>query len=215
MATSDPSTLPKPRATGGNGEARTFYYERDFGRNAVKILPGEYFVAGDDIAISTVLGSCVAACLWDRATGFGGMNHFMLPSRARRPDCEYDALLCGDYAMEVLVNAMFARGSRRERLVAKAFGGGNVVSHLKRSIGDGNIEFARTWLEREGIALHASDFGGPWARKVVCDVVRGEVFCRRIDCGQAASVSIVQEEEAYETALSRRTVAGSDDIELF
>ena len=66
MATQSTTDLPKPRATGASGEAATFYYERDFGRNAVKVLPGEFFVSPDDIVLSTVLGSCISACIWDR-----------------------------------------------------------------------------------------------------------------------------------------------------
>ena len=74
--------LATPRLSGAVGEACTVYFEREFERNAVKLLPGEYFVSGDDIVLSTVLGSCVAACMWDRTAKVGGMNHFMLPGEA-------------------------------------------------------------------------------------------------------------------------------------
>ena len=188
------------------------------GRNlesvAKNIHPGEWKV-DDTQPIGTLLGSCVSVCLFDPVLRFGGMNHFMLPIRTRNSDSEFDSLLCGDYAMEVLVNAMLNRGARRQRLIAKAFGGGNVVSLLRKSVGEGNIAFARTWLEREGIALRASDFGGLWARKIVFDPTSGDAFCRRIDCSQKVSKQVAQEETDYEKSLVSKVTTVGKAIELF
>lgn len=190
----------------------------DPGRNlesaAWNINPGEWAV-DDTRPIATLLGSCVAVCLFDPVLRLGGMNHFMLPVRTRSTDSEFDSLLCGDYAMEVLVNAMLTRGVRKERLVAKAFGGGNVVSLLRKSIGEGNIGFARTWLDREGIALRASDFGGAWARKIVFDPGNGDAYCRRVDCSQPVSKQVAQAETLYENTLVSAPKTSAKAIELF
>lgn len=93
--------------------------------------------------IATLLGSCVAVCLYDTRLRLAGMNHFLLPGGTRRHVDGDEIVLQGDYAMEVLRNAMFARGAHPSRLVAKAFGGGNVVSGIHTAIGTRNAEFAR------------------------------------------------------------------------
>ncbi|MCX7176747.1 MAG: chemotaxis protein CheD [Proteobacteria bacterium] len=165
--------------------------------------------------IATLLGSCVAVCLFDPKLRFGGLNHFMLPIRTRASDSEYDALLRGDYAMEVLVNAMLGKGAQKQRMTAKAFGGGNVVSSLRKSIGDGNISFTRSWLEREGIDLVASDFGGPWARKVIFEPDTGDAYCKRIQSSQAITSQVTQEEVAYENSLLGPSKPREKKIELF
>ena len=139
----------------------------------------------------------------------------MLPIRTRNTDNEYDSLLRGDYAMEVLVNAMLNRGARKQRLIAKAFGGGNVITSLRKSIGDGNIAFTRAWLEREGIVLGASDLGGPWARKIVFDPRNGDAYCRRVDSSQSISTQVAQAETDYENALVNGGKTTGDAIELF
>ena len=181
---------------------------------ARNIHPGEWAI-DDTRPIATLLGSCVTVCLFDPQLRFGGANHFMLPIRTRSSDSEYDSLLRGDYAMEVLVNAMLNRGARRQRLIAKAFGGGNVVTALRRSIGEGNIAFTQAWLAREGIALAASDFGGPWARKIVFDPRNGDAYCKRLDGTQPVSSQVIQEEVAYENALVSAGNNRGKAIELF
>ena len=99
-------------------------------RRAQSISPGEWAVDMQR-PISTLLGSCVAVCLYDPAVGVGGMNHFMLPNMRKREDgIDVDSLLSGDYAMEVLLNGIIARGGARHRLKAKAFGGGTIISGI-------------------------------------------------------------------------------------
>jgi len=96
-----------PRRT---GEASIFFFDQRFQFNAVKVLPGEYFVSDENMVIQTVLGSCIAACLWDSRTHVGGMNHFMLPEG----DGADQSGRYGSYAMEVLINEMMklARAAR-------------------------------------------------------------------------------------------------------
>ena len=183
---------------------------KDFERMAQNINPGGWAV---DVQrpISTLLGSCVAVCLFDPHFKLGGMNHFLLPSKRTDASDDTDVVLAGDFAMEVLVNAMLAKGARKDRLVAKAFGGGNIVSSIRMAIGDRNAEFAKEWLAREGIPLTASDFGGPWSRKVVCVPHTGEAFCRRSPVNQTIA-EVANAEAAYERTLSANK---TKRVELF
>jgi len=186
---------------------------RDLEVIARNIHPGQWAVE-ETKPIATLLGSCVAVCLFEPKLRFGGVNHFMLPVRTRASDKEVDSLLRGDYAMEVLVNAMLNKGAQKQRMVAKAFGGGNVVSSLRKSIGDGNIDFTREWLEREGIPLVSSDFGGPWARKVVFAPDTGDAYCKRIVSTQATS-QVEKEEVDYEISMAGPSAPRAKKIELF
>lgn len=183
---------------------------RELERIAHTIGPGGWAVE-DRRPIATLLGSCVAVCLWDPALKIGGMNHFMLPrSGKQHTRADIDTLLCGDFAMEALLNAMIARGARRNRLQAKAFGGGAVVAGLTHTnIGEQNVTFTRDWLARENIPLVASDFLGRWSRKVILEPITGDAFCRR---GEEVPRSLLQEEERYGKSLAK---PHKSNIELF
>jgi len=97
--------------------ATNVYHDRTFGCDAAKILPGEYYYTRQDMVIVTVLGSCVAACIRDRTTGLGGMNHFMLPDGGDSGPVSA-SMRYGTYAMEVLINDLLKAGARRENLEA-------------------------------------------------------------------------------------------------
>jgi len=190
---------------------------RELERMARVINPGAWIVENER-PIATLLGSCVAVCLYDPKLRLAGMNHFLLPSGNRRDINNVDTVLHGDYAMEVLRNAMFARGASDKRLVAKAFGGGNVVNAIQMAIGTRNAEFARQWLQREGIPLLADDLGGSWSRKVVLDPLTGDVFCRRAAIHHPEAIAMANAENAYEKALLKRggaSAAREKKIELF
>ena len=116
------------------GEASFFFYDAHFKNAAVKILPGEYFVDSEDLLVMTTLGSCIAACLWDRHAQIGGMNHFMLPEGAG------DSGRYGSFAMELLINEMMKRGAAKSRMEAKIFGGGAVIAGLNM----GSVNMRRT-----------------------------------------------------------------------
>lgn len=121
-------------------------------------------VAGDeDACLTAVLGSCVAACLWDPVARIGGMNHFLLPRR--HGGGALAALGAGSTAMEVLVAECLAAGASRGLLRARLFGGGRVVPLLS-DIGARNIGFARAFLASEGIALVSEEVGGVQARRI-------------------------------------------------
>ena len=190
---------------------------RDLERLALNINPGGWSVQTDR-PIATLLGSCVAVCFYDAKLKLAGMNHFLLPSRASSKNTDDDVVLNGDYAMEVLRNAMYAKGAQSGRLVAKAFGGGNIVNSIQMAIGARNAEFAKEWLAREGIPLVASDFGGAWSRKVIIDPVSGDAFCRRNPINQPEVMAMVKAESDYEKSLivpKKPTADQGKKIELF
>ncbi|MDD5249921.1 MAG: chemotaxis protein CheD [Rhodocyclaceae bacterium] len=187
---------------------------KDFERIARNINPGGWAIETDR-PISTLLGSCVAVCLFDPKLRIGGMNHFLLPSRGNSANDDTDVILSGDYAMEVLVNALLDKGGHKNRLVAKAFGGGTIVSSIRMAIGERNAQFARDWLEREGIPLVAADFSGPWSRKVVFVPQTGDAFCRRIPTTQATVAEVAKAEQEYESSLGQPRKAAEKKIELF
>jgi chemotaxis protein CheD len=183
---------------------------RELERIARNVVPGAWVIETER-PISTLLGSCVAVCLWDPQLKVGGMNHFMLPSYQKSSNHEMDVLLCGDFCMEALINGMLARGARKARVQAKAFGGGAVISSLTGvGIGERNAAFAKEWLAREKIPLLASDFCGTWSRKIIFDPRNGEAFCKRGE----TTATIAEAEKAYQNTLLTQT-AKKSNIELF
>lgn len=187
---------------------------KDFERIARNINPGGWAIETER-PIATLLGSCVAVCLFDPKLKLGGMNHFLLPSKASGANADTDVILNGDYAMEVLVNGLLNKGASKTRLVAKAFGGGTIVSSIRMAIGERNSQFAKEWLDREGIPLVASDFSGPWSRKVILVPQTGDAFCRRMPTTQATVTEVVKAEQEYERSLVLPHKPVEKKIELF
>ncbi len=165
------------------GEASFFYWDGHFRGDAVKVLPGEYFVAADDLLITTTLGSCIAACLWDRQMRVGGMNHFMLPDGGGGGGDAADAS-AGRYgfaAMARLIEALLEIGASRATLEAKVFGGGAVVGGMTRlNVGERNTRFAIEYLQRERIPIVGSDVLAIHARKICLYPASGTVMVRRL-----------------------------------
>jgi len=184
---------------------------KELERLALNINPGGWAVEKLR-PIATLLGSCVSVCLCDPKLKIGGMNHFLLPSRGGASADDHDVILAGDYSMEVMVNALLGKGARKERLVAKAFGGGTIVTSIGMAIGQRNADFAKEWLAREGIPLVASDLLGAWSRKVVFLPGNGDAFCRRMPVTQAQAIQAVQEERDYEQSLAKPS---GKRVELF
>ena len=152
-------TMLKPAAKGPPGQHRM--------EVLVKIGPGEHYVTGKpDEIITTVLGSCVAACICDPVAAVGGMNHFMLPaSESGAWGGVIGSLRYGNFAMERLINDILKRAGRRERLEAKIFGGGDVLGS-GAPIGHRNADFAESYLRAEGIRVSAHHLRGHAARRV-------------------------------------------------
>ena len=145
-----------------------FYFDSHFNIDAVKILPGEYYATVRPMLIVTVLGSCVAACIRDKVSGIGGMNHFMLPSISDlgQPSQTTSAQY-GTYAMEALINQLLKMGAERKNLEAKVFGGGNLLnSFTVTKVGERNAKFVRNYLMRERIPIVAEDLLDIYPRKI-------------------------------------------------
>lgn len=199
----DPVAAQRSRA------APLFYYDSVIGSDAAKLLPAEYYATDQDMALVTVLGSCVAACLRDPGLGLGGMNHFMLPDgdASQGEPARY-----GSHAMELLINALLKQGARRERLEAKVFGGGNVLKgFVSQPVGTRNAQFVRDYLQAERIPVLAEDLGGIHPRKVCFFPVTGRVLVKRLPHAHDAQVRA--EETAYVERLRATPVAG--EVELF
>jgi chemotaxis protein CheD len=133
--------------------------------NRIHIIQGDCFVTDDpDMVLTTVLGSCIAACMRDPVLGIGGMNHFLLPGDTERSR-QNEAERFGVYLMELLVNGLLKRGASRHTLEAKLFGGARTVQGFA-DIGAKNFEFARRFLETEQISYVGGSVGGEQGRKL-------------------------------------------------
>ncbi len=189
---------------------------KELERYARNVQPGAWVVDSEK-PLSTLLGSCVAVCLFDPLMKIGGINHFMLPEMGRNKNSDVDSLLSGSYAMEALLNALLIKGAKKLRLQAKAFGGGTIIDTDggSLSIGMRNANFAKEWLVREGIPLRSSDFLGPWSRKIVFLPFNGEAFCKRLVTNMAKAEVIAREERAYSETLTQKPVSTENKIELF
>lgn len=128
------------------------------------ITQGEMAVeSAANVCISTLLGSCVACCLWDPVRRVGGLNHMLLAGRSTDRTASQ---LAGINEMELLVNAMIKQGAARDRLVGKVFGGARMVSGLS-NVGEANGRFTLEYLEREGIPCLSHSLGGESARHLL------------------------------------------------
>lgn len=187
------------------------YHDRNFGLDAAKIMPGEYFVSEKGMLLVTVLGSCVAACIRDVDAGIGGMNHFMLPDEGGRGILGSSARY-GTYAMEVLINHLLKLGARRNRLEAKVFGGGAVLTSLSSSnVGARNAEFVLDYLNTENIPIVAKDLMESYPRKVYFFPQTGRVLVKKLH--RVHNETLFSRERDYKERLAGAKVEG--DIELF
>ena len=188
------------------GEASFFYWDAHFRCDAVKVLPGEYFVHDTDILVTTTLGSCIAACLWDRERRVGGMNHFMLPDGAG------DSGRYGSYAMELLINELQKRGASRPTLEAKVFGGGAVIAGMSSlNVGERNTRFVIDYLQTERIPIVSRDVLEIYPRKVCFLPASGKALVKRLRPSQDDAL-LAQEHAAVQRAAPASTGGGSVDL---
>ncbi|HHG90340.1 MAG TPA: hypothetical protein ENJ90_07690 [Devosia sp.] len=174
---------------------------------------GDCHVSGDlEATLTTVLGSCIAACVRDRVARIGGMNHFLLAEQSGAARDRYGASArYGAFAMEQLINKVLGEGSgRKSNLEIKVFGGGNINSSLA-DVGAKNAEFVRGFLASEGYEIAGEDLGGTFARRLMFRPVQGRVFVKRLDA--AAGKTVAREEMAI--ADRQKVEVSTDDIELF
>ena len=192
------------------------FWEPDTDRWTTKLLPGEYYVTCHDEAITTVLGSCISACVRDPARGVGGMNHFMLPEdSASGHNTWLDpkvglATRYGTYAMESLINDLLKVGASRNRLEIKLFGGGRILANLT-DVGARNIAFINEFLRLEGYRISAQDVGGLHPRKIIYFPAQGRVKVRQLRAIE--NRSIADREQIYLESLRRQQDGG--EVELF
>ena len=175
--------------------ANHHYFDRDVGSMAVKLLPSEYFVTTTDTVLTTVLGSCVAACILDTDNGVAGMNHFMLPEEGDAVSRDaVESMRYGAYAMDVLIRELIRSGARRERLQAKVFGGAAVLANMTTlNIGDRNADFVLRYLKAERISVAAQDLRGQHARRVCFMPASGKAVVRKLRAQN--DVQAIQREE--------------------
>ena len=194
---------PKP------GEASFFFYEAHFQSDAVKILPGEYFVFDEDLLIMTTLGSCIAVCLWDRQAKVGGMNHFMLPDNG---GTGADSGRYGSYAMELLINELLKMGASRMTLEAKVFGGGAVLSGMSSlNVGERNTQFVLDYLKTERIPIVSKDVLDVYPRKVCFLPHSGKAMVKRLAPSNPEAL-VAQERAALQKTTPATTGGGSVDL---
>lgn len=185
------------------------FWDKTRGMYGAKILPGEFYVTIHDELISTVLGSCISACIRDRKLGVGGMNHFMLP--ASESDSSWGvANRFGNFAMENLINEILKNGGKRENLEAKLFGGGKILQNMT-DVGARNIQFAREYIKTENITLVSEDLGDMYPRKVIYFPATGKALMKRLK--SLHNETVVSRERDYMKDLDQKPP--QDDIELF
>lgn len=139
----------------------------------INLVQGDCRVTADaDTMMTTVLGSCIAACIRDPLAKVGGMNHFLLPEGQGADGAA--SMRYGAHAMELLVNGLLTLGARRERLEAKLFGGAKMTDGLN-DIGEKNSTFAEKYLNRERIRFLGGSTGGRAARRLQFWPVSGRV----------------------------------------
>jgi len=190
-------------------------------KERIQVRPGEHSVATGDVVLTTLLGSCVSACLYDPVNQVVGMNHFLLASRKYIPENRpylSEAGRYGVHAMELLINDMLKVGAEKRHLQAKAFGGGCVLSPLKNlhsegSVGEINTRFVRNFLEREGIPLVASYLGGTQGMLIHFFSCDHSVYVKKV--GPDRSSDIVVHEQCYQTEILEQQAADQGDVDLW
>jgi len=182
--------------------------------------PGEHRAVRGKAVIQTLLGSCVAVCLYDELASAAGMNHFLLANRRYSRDLPLSITEAGRYgiqAMELLINDLLKLGADKRRLKAKAFGAGQIIetssSDNFECVGDVNSRFIREFLKTEGIVLVSEDLGGPLGRVIHFHTDSGQVFRRFIKTG--ATIDVERKERDFWTAEIENHEKRSEDIILF
>ncbi len=189
------------------------YFDRIHDYEAAKILPGEYYATSRDMMLVTVLGSCVCACIRDKVSGIGGMNHFMLPDSGKDQGNPLgESARYGTYAMEILINQLLKMGADRRNFEAKVFGGGAVLRGFTvANVGERNSEFVLKFLKAEKIYLAAQDLLDIYPRKVYYFPNTGLVRVKKLK--KVHNDTIVNRETEYGSRLHYSSLGG--DVELF
>lgn len=184
------------------------YRDTRFQTIAAKLLPTQYLVVDDDTALTTTLGSCVAACIRDPVLKIGGMNHFLLPEGGGAAD----GGRYGSYAMELLINEMIKRGATRQTMEAKVFGGGAVISGMSSlNVGERNTHFVMDYLRTERITVVSKDVMDIYPRKVCFLPASGKAMVKRLASTNTEMLQ-AQEKAASRAAAPVASAGGSVDL---
>ena len=146
----------------------------------VYLYPGQIVTSEQPLMVSTILGSCVSICLWDPAEKVGGINHYLLPNNPLNGQSD---LRYGNTAIERLIEILLALGVKKQRIVAKVVGGASILTNFsdtRKSIGDQNVDTARTLLAKHGIDISGEQTGGTRGRKLLFHTGNGCVFSKEI-----------------------------------
>lgn len=190
------------------GEASFFFYDAHFKNEAVKVLPGEFFVADEDLLVLTTLGSCIACCLWDRDKRVGGMNHFLLPDGS---GSGADSGRYGSFAMDLLIGELVKRGATRSTMEAKVFGGGAVISGMNTiNVGERNTAFVLDYLRTERITVVSKDVLDIYPRKVCFLPQSGKAMVKRL--ASANTEALAAQERAAAVKPATASTGGSVDL---
>jgi chemotaxis protein CheD len=190
------------------GEASFFFYDAHFKNDAVKVLPGEFFVHDEDILVMTTLGSCIAACLWDREKRVGGMNHFLLPDSGGNGG---DSGRYGSFAMDLLIGELVKRGATRATMEAKVFGGGAVISGMNSiNVGERNTQFVLDYLRTERITVVSKDVLDIYPRKVCFLPASGKAMVKKL--ASANTEALAAQERAAASRAAPASSGGSVDL---
>lgn len=180
----------------------------------VSIIVGEVFASREATCVTTLLGSCVAVCLFEPETGIGGMNHFMLPEGT--PD-EAAPARFGVHAMEMLINEIMKLGGDRRRLQAKIFGGGRVIQGTSSgvwNVSQKNVAFAKEFLATEGIPVIGKCLGGSCGIQVRFQTHTGRAFVRPLEGSLVGTVA--EQEERFGREIARELIQpAADQVTLF
>jgi len=184
-------------------------FSQKWGGYIIHVAAGEYKQTyHQNYLLSTILGSCVTACIRNPDTGYGGMNHFMLPANTNGSTITNNSLRYGSFAMESLINEVLSRGCSRENLEIKVFGGANIIGHS--NVGSKNADFVEEFLHNEGYTIAARDLRGDCARRIIYSPYTGRV--NMLVLNRHHDKGVFEEEKKYKKTLDKQPVEGTIDL---
>lgn len=172
------------------------FFNRALGQTMIRVNQGNCYVTDkEDEILTTVLGSCISACIHDPVNNIGGMNHFMLPISATESgkwsgndSLAEPHLRYGNFAMEKLINDLLKRGSEKKKLIVKIFGGGNVMN-IGTEVGHRNADFAEEYFKAERMRIVAQDTKGTQPRKLQFFPTTGKVRIQKLDTRHSKAIA--------------------------
>ncbi len=145
------------------------------------IYAGEIYISKQPTLVTTVVGSCIAFCVWDRRLRIGAMSHFALPSTdmIHSPN-KKDSYYCGNIAIKALFREFKKMGSHPQDIVVKLAGGAKVLGTVDSTIGQRNIEMSREICSEYAIKIAGESVGGNTGTKVRFDTASGDLYIQNL-----------------------------------